>query len=201
MTVKFSLSFKAKQARIARLPKLVEDTLHSATKGHAVELIQEFQKGLRNNSFGLTPLKEATIEGKIRNGYSKPDNPLYGLGDRSDKSYVNMMRIRKLKNGYRVQPSKGKHHKSGLALRDLFVVHEYGCTIVTKTGVLIRIPPRPAMFKAYERMMHNMQRDKRETSRNVKKAIGQYISTGKENLFQKMKEGDWLGHEDYEKND
>lgn len=203
MTVKakFSNSFHAKMARIQRLPTMIEGTMMGHMKSSATGVIEEFKKGLRMNNMGLEKLKEATIASKTRKGYEKPENPLYGLGDRSEKSYINMMRIRKIKNGYKVYPSKGKHHSSGLSLADLFKVHEYGCTITTKTGVIIRIPPRPAFFKAYERQMLKMKKDKRETSRTVKKAMTEYINTARQNLLREMEHRDMMNHEDYEKND
>lgn len=201
MTAKFSNEYKAKMARIARLPQLMEDAMMSHTKYMATMIIEEFQKGIRLNNFGLVKLQKATIEGKLRAGYSRPETPLYGLGDKSEHSYINMMRIRKLKHGFKVYPSHAKHHSSGMRLNDLFIVHEYGCTITTGAGVTIRIPPRPAFLKAYERVMLNLKKDKRETSRNVKKAMTEYINTAKTTSFNKMKDRDLKGHEDYEKND
>jgi hypothetical protein len=199
--VKFSNEYEARLKRIARLPQMVEDNVVSHLKGIANDVIDTFQKGIRYNNLGLEKLKEATIQGKLRKSYPKPETPLYGLGDREDKSYINMMRIRKLKNGYKIYQSKAKHHKSSLTLEQLFRVHEYGCTITTKAGVMIRIPPRPALHRAYERVMLRMKADKRETSRTVKRAMTEYINSSKQDLFNKMKEKDLAGHKEYEKND
>lgn len=203
MTVqaKFSNSFQAKVARIARLPQMMEDTMMGHLKGSATGVIEEFQDGIRMNNMGLQKLQDATIKGKLRKGYDKPETPLYGLGDKSEKSYINMLRIRKIKNGYKVYPSKAKHHSSGLALNDLFKVHEYGCTINMKNGTTVRIPPRPAFFKAYERQMTKMRKDKKETSTKVKKAITEFINTAKRDLLYEIEKRDLMGHEDYEKND
>lgn len=199
--VKFSLDYQAKIKRIARLPQMMEDHITSQLKGLASEIIDEFQKGIRYNNMGLKPLKDTTISSKRRKNYPLPENPLYGLGDTEDKSYINMMRIRKLKNGYKIYPSKAKHHKADLPLSALFIVHEYGCTIVTKTGTTIRIPPRPAFHKAYERVMLRMKRDKRETSRMVKKAMTEYINSANLDKFKEMESRDLLKHKDYEKDD
>jgi hypothetical protein len=203
MTVKakFSNSFHAKMARIQRLPQMIEGTMMGQMKSSATGVIEEFKKGLRMNNMGLEKLKDATIASKTRKGYEKPENPLYGLGDRSDKSYINMMRIRKIKNGYKVYPSKGKHHSSGLSLADLFKVHEYGCTVNMKSGATVRIPPRPAFFKAYERQMLKMKKDAKETSRTVKKAMTEFINTAKRDLLYEIERKDLMNHEDYEKND
>lgn len=203
MTIKteFSSSYKAKKARIQRLPAIAEQIMIGKLKRDAIGLIKEFQKGIRSNNFGLKKLQQATITGKLRKRYDKPETPLYGLGDRSEKSYINMLRMRRIKNGWKVYPSWAKHHKSPLALRDLLIVHEYGCTITMKNGTIVRIPPRPALFKAYDRIMNRMKRDKRETSREVKTAMTEYINTGKKILLDKIEKRDLLGHKDYEKND
>lgn len=203
MTVKtkFSNSFQAKKARIQKLPQLIDDTMMGHLKGSATGIVEEFKKGIRLNNMGLQKLKDATIAGKIRNNYPKPETPLYGLGDREERSYINMMRIKKLKNGYKVYPSKAKHHKSNLKLSDLFKIHEYGCTMNLKNGTTVRIPPRPAFFKAYERQMLKMRKDKKETSRDVKKAITEFINTAKRDLLYEIERKDLMNHEDYEKND
>lgn len=203
MTVKakFSNNFHAKMARIQRLPQMIEGTMTGYLKSSATGVIEEFKKGLRMNNMGLEKLKDATVASKTRKGYAKPENPLYGLGDRSDKSYINMMRIKKIKNGYKVYPSKGRHHKSSLSLADLFKIHEYGCTINMKNGTTVRIPPRPAFFKAYERQMLKMKKDAKETSLTVKKAMTEFINTAKRDLLYEIERKDLMNHEDYEKND
>lgn len=199
--IKFSNSYEAKKKRIARLPKMAEDAMMAHMKWNATQLILEFQDGIRKNNFGLEKMKQASITSKMRKTYKMPATPLYGLGDRSDKSYINMMRIKKIKHGYKVYPSWAKHHDSNLKLNELFKIHEYGCTFTTKNGTAVRIPPRPAFFKAYERMMSKMERDSRETSKEVKRAMTQYVNEGKNNLFEKIAVRDLKGHKDYEKND
>jgi hypothetical protein len=199
--IKFSDSYRAKIARIKRLPKISEDIMMSKLKRDTTNLIEEFQKGVRLNNFGLRKLQKVTVDGKFKLKYDKPDTPLYGLGDREDKSYINMFRIRKIKNGYKIYPSWAKHHKSKLSLRSLFLVHEYGCTISMPNGAVVRIPPRPALFKAYEILMNKKRRDKRETSKEVKTAMTEYINTGKKLLIDKIEKRDLMGHKDYEKND
>lgn len=199
--IKFSENFEAKRKRIQRLPRIVEDAMWSNAKKHATELIEEFKKGIKSNNLGLKKLQQVSITSKKKLGYDKPTTPLYGAGDRTGKSYINMLRIRKIKNGYKVYPSWARHHKSNLKLRDLFIVHEYGCTITMANGVIVRIPPRPALFKAYQRMSGKMKRSGQETSKEVKKAMAQFVKDGNNDLFKKITARDTAGHEDYEKND
>ena len=100
-----------------------------------------------------------------------------------------MMRIRKLKNGFRVFPSWGGHHKSKLKLRQLLNVHEYGATIKRGSGnniTLIRIPPRPARLLAYKKYMTEFK--KRQVDKDIKKAISQYIKNADKNWIKKKLE-------------
>ncbi len=185
---KFSQTYDAKIKRLKRLPRLVELAALSGTKQDAILLIEAFQDGIRNNSFGLIPLQPATIARKARQGLPRPRNPLYGRGDEVDrKSYLNMLRLRKLKNGWKVFPSWGKHHTSELSLRSLLQVHERGTIIKQVRGnktVLIRIPPRPALRKAHERFLR--RRRKRELAQDMKRAISAFIKTGNTAVFNQI---------------
>ncbi|TGL39635.1 hypothetical protein EHQ53_14025 [Leptospira langatensis] len=94
-------------------------------------------------SGGLTPkLKRATIDAKLRKGLLFPDHPLYGLGSKNARSMINGLKVRKLKNGWRVQP-EGIHH-SGLRMVTIFAIHEFGASL--KNGG--RIPARKLMRKS-----------------------------------------------------
>lgn len=177
MAVKYSNTYEAKKKRIQRLPEFTNDIMFGVIKKNAVMLIEEFKKGIRKNDFGLEPLKDKTVASKKRQGLKKPNNPLYGKGDERQKdSYMNMLRIRKLKRGWKVYPSWGKHWNSDLKLRDLFTVHEFGTKIVLKNGTIIQIPPRPAFLLAYRRMMSKRYSDKKETSKEVKNAMKDFIN-------------------------
>ena len=135
----------------------------------------------------MQPLSQKTIDSKERQGLSKPETPLYGYGDWSDKSYMNMFLLRKLKNGWKAYPRKAKHHKANMELRQLFEIHEYGRTI--KRGeTLIRIPPRPAGWATYREVLLKVK--KKEASRKVKQAITEYINTGNQKLMNKVSEYD-----------
>lgn len=178
--MKFSDSYEAKKKRIQRLPILVEGYADNFSQKNANSLIENFQDGLRKNSFKLPPLKPETVRRKTAQGLPKPRVPLYGQGDQEDeKSYINMLRIRKLKNGYRVYPSWAKHHSGDIELRTLFWIHEKGAVIRQMRGgkiVVIRIPPRPAFRKAYLRTLRQIRQ--RETSKDVRRAITRLINTG-----------------------
>jgi hypothetical protein len=184
--VKYSQNKKAIEARIRRLPKLMEGAAMGNIKGDMIGLIDEFQKGVKNNNFRLQPLNPKTIKKKVKKGYSQPGTPLYGLGLEDKNSYINMFRIRKIKNGYKIFARWAKHHESNLKLRDLFIVHEFG-TYIEKEGKIIKIPPRPAWNKAFTRYMRNKAQNRKEQSKEVKKAIREYIKEGKKLTFDNIK--------------
>ena len=190
--VKFSNEFRAKQRRIAGMPKLIESILFGIYKRDSAGIIKEYQDGIRTDSLGLERLKPDTIKWKERKGLSKPSIPLYAWGDDQKMSLINCLRIRKLKNGWKIMPSKGMHHnKAGgkpIALDFLHKIHEYGALIPGKkkqTSALkralgikfepIRILPRPALNRAYRVHLKKLKDHWQETSRNVKKAIADFI--------------------------
>jgi hypothetical protein len=181
--VKYSTKYWAVQKRIARLPTLVLGLLSAIRKKDASRYIKNFHDGIKNKSFRLKKLERGTIIRKERMGMEFPRTPLYGRGDdKKDRSYVNMMRMRKLKNGWRVKPSIAKHYSGKVKLRTLFFVHEFGA-IIKQGEKMIRIPPRPAALKAFNKTLK--QEKKQENAPLVKKAINKYINTGREQaIFQ-----------------
>ncbi len=184
----FSDHYEAKRSRIRRLPTMVAGIADTHAKNRAVNLIETFRKGIRSDTFGLRRLKPETVKRKSRRGLSKPTTPLYALGDQEKKSYLNMMRVRRLKGrGYRVSPSWAKHHESELQLRHLFVVHEYGTVIRMRGGKIIRIPPRAAFTKAFQSMMLQLRNFEPPAS-EVKRAIVRYINTSREDLLKRVSE-------------
>lgn len=175
---KFSKNYWAMQKRIQRLPELFIGVMESKMKKDATGLIDEFQDGIRDNSFRLENLKDGTVKRKRQLGFERPKTPLYGEGDNKKKnSYINMMRIRKVKNGFKVRPSVGMHYSGDISLRTLFYVHNFGTIIKAKNGSMIRIPPRPAFTKAFGRMMR--KRKMRENTDKVKDAMLTYIRDAK----------------------
>jgi len=167
--MKYSQNVKAVQARIRRLPKVYEDHMESFRKKDADAFIEYWKSGLLNDEFKLTPLSDATIRRKIRLGMAKPQNPLYGLGMEGAYTYIKGMRKFRTSKGYVVRMT-GKHHDSEIDNHGLLMIHEYGC--VLKNGG--RIPPRPAMHRAYERVL----KDIKERDKSMVKSINRYLRTG-----------------------
>lgn len=181
---KFSTKYQAVKARIRRLPKLVEGSADTFTKKDAVALIDTFRDGIENDSFGLARLQPTTIARKIKQGKKKPRNPLLGEGENRDTSYINLFKVRKIKNGYRVYPRWAKHYGSGLDLRHLFAIHERGALIRRPNGTITRIPPRPAFAKAFRK--HLNERQRAENVRQVRDAMAELIKNGSEYKFKKL---------------
>jgi hypothetical protein len=84
-----------------------------------------------------------------------------------------------------VRPKRGNHHPDPdrpdakpISLRALFDVHEYGTTISNGfgRGIVIRIPPRPAMRYAYRRYM--AERAKQDPALRMRAAIARFIRLG-----------------------
>lgn len=181
----YSSGYDAIRKRIAKLPKELNETIMAKRKLDAIRFIELFQEGIRDDIFGLERLKEITQTNKKALGYTKPDTPLYGKGDDDKASFINMLRIRKVKTGWVVFPSWAKHHSANMQLRQLLIIHEYGAIvrgtkINKKTGMqeqyLIRIPPRPALTMAYMTLLKERRDDSREQAIKVKKAIHDFIT-------------------------
>lgn len=181
--VKFSDTYTAKLKRIRRLPKLVEGAVDASTRRDVNGIVKDFQDGVRKDNFDLFDLQFKTIQSKRGKGYSKPSTPLYGLGDSGKNTYINMFIIKKLKKGYRIIPRWALHHSAGIPLRTLFFIHENGAIINTGKA-LIRIPPRPAFRKAFQRYLR--RRLKGETSKDVRSAMRETIKTGKTTKFRRI---------------
>lgn len=180
--VKFSQNYWAAIKRIQRLPKLqwTKTAIDTITKKDAEGFIEEYKKGIREDSFRLTPLAPSTVRQKISKGQAQPTTPLYGAGESEKNSLINALRIRKIKKGYRVFVSRAKHHKSNLPLNVLFSIHSNGALIrrVTKKGrpYIIRIPPRPTRKKAFKRYIAKRLRG--ENVQKVREAMIKYLKTG-----------------------
>lgn len=179
---KFSNSFKAKQQRIKRLPKIMDDIISGVSKKDSVGIIDEYKNGIRTQSLGLERLKPDTIKQKERKGRSRPSIPLYSWGDDEKNSLINCLRIQKLKNGWKILARNAYHHrkdnKNPITLKFLHKIHEFGAIISkrrNKKGKPIRILPRPALTRAYRFYMSKLRKNKKETSRVVKSAINDYI--------------------------
>lgn len=200
VTLKLSKSFDAIRSRIRRLPKLVDGAMDAQTKKDVIRVIDEYQKGIKRNNFGLTPLSPATIKLKREKGLPKPTTTLYGEGDGEKNSLINALSFRKIKNGYRLVRRTAKHHESDLPLNVLLAIHEHGAIIrvtprmraflhyigihLSKNTAYIRIPPRPVVDKAIVRALQ--KKKKEDPAREVRAAINELIRTGQENMFKKL---------------
>ena len=130
----------------------------------------------------LERLAEITISSKSRQGFEKPSSPLYGKGDSAqERSYANMLNITKRGNSWVLYPSTRMHWSGKIRLDELFMIHEHGAIVKQQRGentVLIRIPPRPALLLSYRRFLIKKRADKREQSKEVKRAMTDYINKG-----------------------
>ncbi len=166
------------QQRISRLPRLVIALMEARAKKDAVGFERTFREGIQGNLLRLKPLKPATVAAKERQGFSWPEYPLVGEGADDERSYSNMMQIKKLNDRWVVKPRAGMHHGGTISLKDLFDVHEYGATIVNGfgKGILIRIPPRSAARQAFRGYMR--QRVAKDPSSKVRAAIARFVQEG-----------------------
>jgi hypothetical protein len=197
MQIKFTNNYYQKKKRIQDLPVFYREMMFGKLKNDSVNFIKLFQQGIMMNDLELTPLKINTIKAKKRLGYKLPAHPLYGAGlDIDNKTYINMLRIRRIKDGWKVYASWAKHHKSRLSLRALLEIHEYGKTIQLKSGAIIRIPERPAFTKTLNRYAAIMAQGLRD--KEAPDAIRRYVMTGKTDRIQKIIARQRLGRK-YEK--
>ena len=175
--MKYSSNISAVRQRIRRLPKIAIDIIQTSRKKDAQKCIGYWKSGLLNDEFKLTPLAPSTIKKKIKLGYSKPTNPLYGLGMDGAHTYIKGLRMFRTKNGYVIR-MVGKHHDSKIDNHGLLMIHEYGCT--TKHG---RIPARPALNLAYRKTINELK--KRDVM--IVDAINELLKTGNDSLLQEIK--------------
>ena len=184
----YSDKYAAKMARIKRLPTIMERVMSAQRRKDALALIKTFHDCIKDNELGLERLAETSKSAKRRKGYERPDSPLYGKGDKEPKkSYSNMLRLRKVNKGWTVFASWGKHWDADMKLRDLLKLHEEGGTFKSGKG-MIRIPPRPAFWLSYRKVMMVIQSDLKEQSREVKRAINEYINKADMKRFDKVLE-------------
>lgn len=191
-----SFSEISKRAKI--VPTIMQKVFMSGARADAVRLVKIFEDGIENNSFGLEPLDKATIESKQRQSFPRPKIPLYGRGPQEAKSYLRMLRIRALKNGYRVFPSHARHWKSKLQLNELFHVHEYGAIITVGKGdgaKMVRIPPRPAFLRAHQKW--SREKLKNSKSPMIRSALAMYLKSGQENHLNKVQQKIDAGIQNY----
>jgi hypothetical protein len=189
---KLSDHAKAVESRMRRLPKLTENALDAQTKKDVINVIKEYRLGIVRNNFGLPKLHPATVKNKADAGMAKPRTPLYGVGEGNKNSLINALAYRKIKNGWRLYVRRARHHSSGLPLNVLLGIMEDGAIIkvtprmraflhyigihLKKDTLMIRIPPRPIVNKAINRMLRKKKKD--EPNKSIRKAINKMIKTG-----------------------
>jgi hypothetical protein len=182
--IKKSFNYNEVKKRIKKIPQVAPFVISGMLKKDAIKFISMFHKGIKSNSLGLYELAEATKKAKENLGYLKPETPMYGKGDQNKKkSYVNMLRIRRLKNGWKVFPSWGKHHKANMILRELLKKHETGFTI-KKGDTVTRIPPRPAFLITKNNFLTGFKQEQK--NKKISREINKYIKTGKSEWFDAM---------------
>jgi hypothetical protein len=176
----FSKSYGLKVDRLKKLPKIAIEASEFFTKKEAQALVSIFKTGIKANKFGLEKLKNGTVRRKEKLGYPIPNAPLYGKGEREKAgSYVNMFEVVKLKSGWAVRIKDRKHYSGAMMLRDLFEVHEKGA-VIKRGNSLIRIPPRPAFFKAQVKLLSILKSTTR--SQAIKRTLNRFIKDGKEQI-------------------
>jgi|GEM_PF-5753709 len=174
--VNYSRRWDSVKKRINRIPKIAFPIMRAFVKTDALSMIKEFHDGIKKKAFGLEKLASGTVKRKRSLGMERPSTPLYGLGDEKKKnSYVNMLRMKKIKNGYNVYASNRKHYGGNIKLNDLLEVHENG-TIIKRGNNLIRIPPRPAFLMAYKNVLKKRIKRLKTTGRELKEAIIGYVN-------------------------
>jgi len=193
-----SVSQTAIYKRLQRLPKLVEDAIEASARRDAEGVIERFHDGIKEDKLGLVPLKEPTISRKEALDLEKPESPLYALGDEFVQgTFANMLEC--VRDGqarrYAVRPRDEYHYtvkvspggertivRTKLKLKDLFEIHEYGCTL--HSGA--RLPPRPALRYAYEKYLR--ERAKLDPAKKVRDAIRKFVKDGDEKALVKIRE-------------
>jgi hypothetical protein len=127
----------------------------------------------------------------------RPDHPLYGLGFDDPDSLVNALEVSQVgPKGWRLRPRNAWHHgrkapgapaHHRIKLRNLFDVHEFGATIKNAfgKGIVVRIPPRPALRYAFRAFMDS--KEKRARREEMKKAIRAAVARGDRTALARIK--------------
>jgi hypothetical protein len=186
--VKFSKEFEAVRSRIRRLPQLGVGLMEAGARSMCLAVRDRYQQGLEQADLRLRPLRPTTVASKGARGLEAPEIPLYGMGMEEPHALINAMEVVKVaEHRWALRPRDAWHHGKGepgdaprhrIRLRELHDVHEYGATIANGfgRGVLIRIPPRPALRYAYRRVARGIARRDRVT--DVRDAMGRYVRRG-----------------------
>jgi hypothetical protein len=121
---KFTNFFKNRFKEFGKLKGKITGLFKDELKKESEQLTLDFREAILKDNIGLARLKPKTIDRKKRLKLSNPKKPLYGKGEASNKSYANMMSVKKITNGYIITPKSGQHHSKKVTLKKLFVYHE-----------------------------------------------------------------------------
>jgi hypothetical protein len=179
MKAKTTSKFEKKRQRLLAVKDYMKGMVDSMLKREAVIYIKMFQDGIKNRQFRVAPLKPGTIKQKTKMGYPQPSTPLYGKGFGDDRSYINVLKIKKLKKGYKIYPSAQRHHKSELTLKELLIIHEKGATIKPKNGDAFKIPPRPILKKTDDLFKAKVLKLREKEYKGFRDAIKNYVRNNK----------------------
>jgi hypothetical protein len=175
---------KERMKNMKKLKALMPDIVSGSTKKNAVKFCKSFQKWIKNNELSLEAVKDETSASKMRQGFKKPDSPLYGAGDKEQpNSYSSMMRVRSIKGGWKVFPSKKNHWSKDITLDYLFNIHEFGCK-VKRGKAIIQIPERPALKNSQKKFFAVDQNKPEYIANRIKMLSKRFLNTGDKEIFQ-----------------
>ena len=158
--IKYDGNYKKITLAIKRMPVFVETSARFYTQAHARQFLKFLRENIKGRKLRLTPLK-------IRTG----GVPLHWTGD-----LVNLLSVKRtgnLRKGSYLSGAVGnKRHRSGLTIKHIMHIHEYGRTIfvtekmraflhavlkihLKRETTTIRIPPRPVVRRSFNRYMRD----------------------------------------------
>lgn len=179
----FDANYKKLELAMKRLPEFVETSVKFYTRRTAIQFTKFLKDQVRGRQLRLKPLK-------IRVG----GTPLYLTGEMVEK--VGIRYYKRSKGGiYYVGAVSGRVHSgSGLTLAHLWKIHEYGTTIkvtakmraylhsinihLKPTTMYIRIPPRPAMRRAWQKFIRNTTL-KKQRNKELQNQVSRFLRTAR----------------------
>jgi hypothetical protein len=161
---------------IKRFRNNVDRVSSIASKKFLEALRLQIVEGLLKSNLVSPPLKQKTIDSKIRKGMPRPKTPLLGWYLRVN-SMVNGLQIKKIGKKFTLEPTGVHHSKKKQIL--LWMVHEYGA-VIQKGDKLIKIPPRKPFKKGYQRFLNSAK--KQEITENMLKYIGECLKGNKKEM-------------------
>lgn len=130
------ISIESFLALSSRVKAALHKTKAESERALAEDFLRFFRKSLREGKLRLVRLSETTIQDKRNKGYSRPEVPMYGMGDSSDRSYINLISVRRTQKGFRVGPIGSMKHHGGMTIHSLAVYHAEGAKNLPKRNPL-----------------------------------------------------------------